>query len=327
MNATIAEGKKRNKLIELWNDKEHRGNIIHSLVPFIGLIFIIAFFQITTDGKLLMPENLKTVFNQIFSIVIGACGMAFVIAQGNLDFSMGSVAGMAATVGALSSGGGVFISIFAALAVGALIGALNGVMHVLFKAPANIVTLCTQFTFRGVVQVLAVSSMFIPMSWSWLDGTVLKIIVAILLVAATIVAFEFTKFGKYCKAIGSGGTAAIQSGVPFNKMKVLALTLSGMSAGLCGFFSMIRAGSVAPTTGTGLEMNVLLAIVIGGMPLSGGASSRIRAVILGSAMLAFLMNGLVIWGLNDLVQQGVKGAIFLIAVALSFERENIAVIK
>lgn len=74
-------------------------------------------------------------------------------------------------------------------------------------------------------------------------------------------------------------------------------------------------------------MNVLLAIVLGGMPLSGGANSKVRAVILGSAMLAFLMNGLVIWGLNDLVQQGVKGAIFLIAVGLSFERGNIAVIK
>ena len=319
--------KKSNALLELWNDKERRGKLVRSLVPFAGLIFIIVFFQVTTGGKLLTTKNLQTILNQIFSIILGACGMVFVISQGNLDFSLGSVSGMAAAVAAMVSGAGMAVSLLLALAVGAAIGALNGLLHVGFRAPANIVTLCTQFTFRGIVQVITATGLIIPMSWNWLDGTTVKIVVTVLLVAATVVTFSYTKFGKYCKAIGSGGVASIQSGVPLDKMKVLAFLLSGAAAGLCGFFSLIRAGSVAPTTGTGLEMNVLLAIVIGGMPLSGGASSKVRAVILGSTMLAFLMNGLVIWGLNDLVQQGVKGVIFLVAVALSFERGNIAVIK
>lgn len=319
--------KKGNALLEMWRDKEQRGKFIRSLVPFIGLVFIIVFFQLTTGGKLLTVRNLKTVFNQTFSIILGACGMVFVISQGNLDFSMGSVSGMAAAVGAMVCGAGPVVSLAMAVLIGAAIGTLNGLLHVGFQAPANIVTLCTQFTFRGVVQVITATGLIIPMAWNWLDGIAVKVVVTALLLAITIVTFGYTKFGKYCKAIGSGGIASVQSGVPLNKMKVLAFTLSGVAAGLCGFFSMIRAGSVAPTTGTGLEMNVLLAIVLGGMPLSGGASSKVRAVILGSAMLAFLMNGLVIWGLNDLVQQGVKGAIFLIAVALSFERDNIAVIK
>lgn len=327
MNEAATKERKGNALLALWKDKERRGKLIRSLVPFVGLIFIIIFFQITTNGRLLMVKNLKTVLNQTFSIILGACGMVFVISQGNLDFSMGSVSGMAAALAAMVCGAGPLVSLAVALVIGAAIGTLNGLMHVGFKAPANIVTLCTQFTFRGVVQVITATGLIIPMAWSWMDGIPVKIVVSIVLVLITIVVFEYTKFGKYCKAIGSGGAASIQSGVPLNKMKVLAFLLSGVAAGLCGFFSMIRAGSVAPTTGTGLEMNVLLAIVLGGMPLSGGASSKVRAVILGSAMLAFLMNGLVIWGLNDLVQQGVKGAIFLVAVALSFERGNIAVIK
>lgn len=319
--------KKNNRLLEFWKDKEQRGKLVRSLIPFVGLVFIILFFQISTGGRLLTSNNLRTVLNQTFSIILGACGMVFVISQGNLDFSMGSVSGFAAVVGAMSSGAGPLVSLLVALAVGAAIGALNGLLHVGLRAPANIVTLCTQFAFRGVVQVVAAAGLIIPMTWAWLDSTPVKIVVAVILVLLTVVVFSYTKFGKYCKAIGSGGIASVQSGVPLDKMKVLAFMLSGTAAGLSGFFSMIRAGSVAPTTGTGLEMNVLLAIVLGGMPLSGGANSKVRAVILGSAMLAFLMNGLVIWGLNDLVQQGVKGAIFLIAVGLSFERGNIAVIK
>ncbi|MFV0411879.1 MAG: ABC transporter permease, partial [Oscillospiraceae bacterium] len=290
-------------------------------------IFIIVFFQIVTDGKLLAVRNLRTIFNQVFTVLLGACGVAFVISQGNLDFSIGSIAGTAAAVGCMVSGGGPLISLVVALLVGCSIGALNGAMHVVFKAPANIVTLCTQFTFRGVIAVLTINGMFIPLAWSWIDSIPMKIAVIAVAVVVSLVAFEYTKLGKYCKAIGAGGIASVQSGVPLGKMKVISFMISGAVAGICGFFMMVRAGSVAPTTGISFEMDVLLAIVLGGMPLSGGSGSKIRAAVIGSVMLGFLMNGLVVWGIGDTLQQGVKGIIFLVAVAMSFERENLAVIK
>lgn len=307
--------------------KEHWTKAIRTMIPFVGLVFIILFFYFATDGKLLTMRNLRTIFNQMFTLLLGACGAAFVISQGNLDFSLGSIAGTAATFGCIASGGGPLLSVLVALLVGGGIGALNGLMHVAFKAPANIVTLCTQFTFRGVIAVLAMQGMFIPLSWSFIDSTGIKIAVMVAAVAAAYIAFEHTKLGKYCKAIGAGGIASVQSGVPLGKMKVISFVLSGVAAGLCGFFMMVRAGSVAPSTGTSFEMDVLLAIVIGGMPLSGGAGSKIRAAVIGSITLAFLMNGLVVWGISDTLQQGVKGVIFLLAVAMSFERENLAVIK
>lgn len=314
-------------ITNVWNDRERRGRLIRSIIPFIGLVFIIIFFQIATGGKLLTIKNLRTIFNQTFTTLLGACGIAFVIAQGNLDFSIGSIAGTAAAVSCMLSGGGPLVSLLVALLVGCAIGTLNGAMHVAFNAPANIVTLCTQFTFRGVIAVLTISGMFIPMSWSWIDTTTTKVCVIIVVIVLSVIVFEYTKLGKYCKAIGAGGIASVQSGVPLGKMKIIAFMISGTVAGLCGFFMMIRAGSVAPTTGTSFEMDVLLAIVLGGMPLSGGAGSKIRAAVVGSVMLAFLMNGLVVWGISDTLQQGVKGVIFLVAVTLSFERENLEVIK
>lgn len=316
-----------NFFVSALKNKEQRDRIQRSSFPLIGLVFIVVFFQLTTKGRLLTTRNLNTVFNQAFTTLLGTCGVAFVISQGNLDFSVGAVSGVAAVFAAKSAGAGPLVSLLVALATGLVIGTLNGLIHVGFKAPANIVTLCTQFTFRGVIQVVAVSGLFIPLSWSWIDSLKVKLIVAVVIVIITILIFEYTKVGKFSKAVGSNSLASIQSGVPMYKMRVIAFMLSGLAAGLCGFFSMVRAGSVAPTTGTALEMDILLALVLGGMPLSGGATSKIRSAIIGSAMLAFLSNGLIIWGINDNVQQGVKGIIFLIAVAISFERENIAVIK
>jgi Ribose/xylose/arabinose/galactoside ABC-type transport systems, permease components len=303
------------------------GRLLRSILPFIGLVFIIVFFQVTTDQRLLSPRNLRTIFNQAFLTMLGACGVSFVVAQGNLDFSLGAIVGTAACFGALTSNMGFAASLVAAVAVGALIGLLNGSIHAGFGVSGTIVTLCSQFVFRGVTSILGSNGLFLPLSWAWLDSLEVKLAVAAAVLVLSYLAFEFTRLGKYSKAIGSSGPAALQSGVSLGSMRVLAYVISGSVAGLCGFFSLVRAGSVASTTGTSYEMNVLLAVVLGGMPLSGGAASKMRSAFVGSLMLAFLANGLIIWGVNDSVQQGVKGVILLAAVALSFERSNVDVIK
>lgn len=308
--------------------QEKRKFNFKSVVPYIGLIFIIIFFQTVTKGRLLTNNNLRTVFNQLFTTFIGACGIAYVIAQGNLDLSLGAIAGTAAAISSiLGTELGLVPTIIISLIVGGLIGSMTGFVHVFFKAPATIVTICMQFLFRGLVSVLTVQGLFVPLKWSWIDSIYIKLIVLAIFAISSLFLFEYTKLGKYSKAIGSGELAATQSGVPVNKMKLLAYVISGVVAGLCGFFMMIRCGSVAPTTGTSFEMDVLLAMVLGGMPLSGGSTAKIRAAFIGSITLAFLMNGLIVWGVSDTVQQGVKGAILLISATLSYERDNMEVIK
>ncbi|MFA6857346.1 MAG: ABC transporter permease [Treponema sp.] len=309
------------------NISERERRTLQSLFPFIGLLFIIIFFQVTTGGRMLTSRNLRTIFNQAFPVLLGTCGVSFVLAQGNLDFSLGSIVGTAACFGSLCAGGGLFFSLAASLLAGLLIGFLNGSIHAFFNVSGTVVTLCTQFAFRGVTIILGSAGLFLPLAWSWLDSVQLKILAAVFVFALVFFLFEYTKFGKYSRAIGAGSKAAVQSGIPLKKMKLLAYMFSGIMAGLCGFFALVRAGSVAPTTGTFFEMNVLLALVLGGMPISGGSAAKLRSALIGSAMFAFLANGLIIWGINDSIQQGVKGVILLIAVALSFERENAITIK
>ncbi|NLM19292.1 MAG: ABC transporter permease [Clostridiaceae bacterium] len=301
---------------------------LSSIVPYVGLLFIVLFFQIVTKGQLLKPNNLRTVFNQLFTTFLGACGLSFVIAQGNLDLSLGSVAGFAAAVaGIIGSSLGLVPTILISLIIGTIIGMITGLIHVKFNAPATIVTICMQFLLRGFIAVLTLKGLFVPLAWGWMDSITVKVIVISLFFVVFLYMFEYTKLGKHSKAIGSAQLAAAQSGVRVDKMKIFAYVISGMVAGLCGFFMMIRAGSVAPTTGTSFEMDVLLAIVLGGMPLSGGSHAKIRAAFLGSITLAFLMNGLIVWGVSDTVQQGVKGAILLVSATLSYERDNMEIIK
>jgi ribose transport system permease protein len=301
---------------------------LKAFIPYLGLIFILVFFDTVNHGRLLAPRNFMPLVNQIFYTAIGACGMAFVIAQGNLDFSMGAVAGFAAALAARAAGIDPLLAAPVALLVGLVVGAVNGIVHAILNVPSFIATLAMSFMLGGLVlQVLDSGNIGLPLSMLSWDNTLLKLGTLIVLLAVGAIAFEFTRFGKHSKAIGSRIDTAIQSGVAVRKMKILSFMATGLTAGIVGFFAVVRSGTATAITGGGLEMDALNALLLGGMPISGGANSKFRSVFIGSVMVAILVNGMTMWGLGTLVQQLVKGVIFIVAVALSFDRTNTAVIK
>lgn len=150
--------------------------------------------------------------------------------------------------------------------------------------------------------------------------------VLLLVFAFVLTLFRYTKLGRYAKAIGSNQVAAQQSGIPVGKIKLLAFVLSGMFAGLAGILSLIKAGTSYTTTGQMFECDVLIALTLGGMPLSGGSNAKIKAAIIGALSLAILCNGLVLCGVSAELQQGIKGLVLIVIVALSYDRSNVAVI-
>lgn len=328
---TASTIRKRSNLGNKENDgilqKEKFRKAIQNIAPFLGLVLLIILFQTVSQGKLLTLRNMKTIFNQMFSVMLCASGVAFVISQGGLDFSIGAVVGISAAMGALLSHIHPLLGLMGTIVTGVLMGYLNSVLCVKLKINSAVATLSSQYALRGILAVLTLTPIQVPVSMSWIDNAGLKLLVLVFICGVVYVLFEHTKLGIHSKAIGSGALAAEQSGVNVKKLRTFAYTISGLAAGLCGFFSMVRSGSVSPLTASSQEMEVLLALVLGGMPLSGGASSKVRSIIIGSLMIAVLGNGLIIWGINDSLQQGIRGAIFLIAVAISFERQGIAYIK
>ena len=301
---------------------------IKELIPFASLILVVVFFQIITDGTLLSLRKLKLILNQSFVLMIGTVPCSFIVAQGDVDFSMGSMVGITAVCAAWVSQSVSFLALPAAMLVGLVLGIVNGLLYVKCRIPSFVVTLSTLMVLRGLtIFISGGGSVSVPFElYDW-DNTALKLGIVIVVIAAAAFIFNYTKFGKWCKAIGSGVTAAYQSGVPVGKMRIAGYAISAMMCGLCGFFNMVRAGSAATNTGNFFETDVLIALVLGGMPLSGGSSSKIRCAVIGSLTLAVLVNGFACWSIDEKLQQGIKGVIFLIAVWLTFDKKNTQLIK
>ncbi|MBN2323823.1 MAG: ABC transporter permease [Spirochaetes bacterium] len=298
------------------------------IVPYIGLVLIIVLFSALTGGKLLSFRNLKLIFNQAVVLIIGCIGVTFVMAQGSLDLSQGSLLGisgaMAATFAAITPG----LSLPLAILTGIAVGMINGTLLAFFKIPSFIVTLCVLFVLRGLT-VIATHSGSIPLPFAMLslDNFRIKASILVTVILAAYYAYTYTSLGKNMRAIGSGETSARYSGVPVERMKVLAYLISGLLCGLCGWLNVVRTGAADSKTGLLFELDILTALVLGGMPLTGGSSAKLQSAIIGGLMLALLSNGMVLVGIKAELQQAVKGVIFLLAVYLSFERESVVMIK
>lgn len=303
-------------------------SIARYLSGFLGLVIIIVIFQIASQGNLLEFRNIRLLINQSFIVMCGAMGASFVLAQGNLDLSLGGVVGITATLGVITAKAyGPLVALAVCLLVGLCVGLLIGSIHVVFKVPAIILTICMMFALRGATWILnGDGSISMPASLAKYDTLNNKLIVIAIVFVIIFVLFEYTKVGKFSTAIGANATAALQSGVPVKQMKILAYVISGFFGGLCGFLSMIRAASSSTNSGSMFEINVLTALVIGGMSLNGGSGAKMKSGLIGALMLAIIQNGLVIWGLNDKWQQAVQGVILIAAVAISYDRKNVVVI-
>ena len=298
------------------------------IIPFVSLILVIVFFEIITKGTLLSFRNMKLILNQSFVLIIGSVSCSFIVAQGDVDFSMGSMVGITAVSAAWISHVAPGLALPTAMLIGLCLGAMNGLLYVKFRIPSFVVTLSTLMILRGLTIYIATGgSVSVPFSLYSLDNTKLKLFLVVVIILIATYVFNFTKYGKWCKSIGSGVTAAYQSGVPSGKLRVTGYAISAMMCGFCGFFNMVRAGSAATNTGSFFETDILIALVLGGMPLSGGSTSKIRCAVIGSLTLAILVNGMACWNIDEKLQQGIKGVIFLIAVWLTFDKKNTRLIK
>lgn len=133
---------------------------------------------------------------------------------------------------------------------------------------------------------------------------------------------SYTTLGKGTKAIGANRVAVAQSGINVKRTIILAHVFTGACVGIVAFFTLCRNGCADSTSGIGLELNVMTAIVLGGLPLSGGTRTKISCAIIGALTITILINGLVICGFSQAIAQGVQGIVFLICVYISYVRDR-----
>ena len=293
-------------------------NMIRSLLPIIGLVAVFVIFNILTKGG--MWGARKLIMNQIYVVMIAATGVFFIMTMGGLDFSQGSIMGIASIAVCMLSKTNIFLALLGGVAAGACIGAFNGFFYVNRKIKSFIVTICTMFLFRGFIKYMASNS---PVAASMAvydyDTTAVKLGITLLVLGIGFFVFRFTKFGMYLKAIGAGEKAAKFAGIRTDRMKFMIYMLAGAITGLAAF--------VNANVGNQLETQILIALVLGGMPISGGAKVRFENIIVGALLYTVLNNGLTMMGLTTQAMQLVQGIVFLIFVAVFADRQSLQVIK
>ena len=299
---------------------------IRKIVPIAGLIILFVLFSVTTSGMFLKWNNLQSLILQSAITMVAAVGTAFVMAHNNLDFSLGGACAMSCVFAYLIVGNNLWLFFLMCIVIGVLCGLFSAVLHIKGKVPAFIAGLCLMFAGRGIAESVCSTQSMLLVQAAALNHIGFFIIVLVIVVAVGVLLFNFTKIGKYQKLIGTNPKAAELSGISVSKYKTIAFVLSGLTLGIAACLTVVRSPNIVSSIGTNLETNVLLALSLGGMSMTGGSSSKMRSAVIGTLIFYILNNGLTLWGLDANYVDLVKAAFFLFTVTISIDRSQYEVI-
>jgi ribose transport system permease protein len=303
-----------------------RQNIIY-----IGFIGIFIFFAITLGHKgFLDTNNLLNIVRQTAPIAIMAVAMTYVLAAGEIDLSIGAVAGLASVVTAMSMDvGGVPLAILAGVATGLIVGVINGVISTRIGIPTFLTTLAMMGVAKGASMWVS-GTKAVPIlsdGYNWLFGGgyigPLPVLLFWMLIAAAIghIVLRRTTFGRWVLATGGSETAARYSGVNTRNIKFKVLIISSFAAAIAGMLYAGRFQTGRFQLGEGDELSVIAAAVLGGTSLFGGKGTVVGS-IMGALMIGLINNGLILAGLEFSQQLIARGAIIILAVAISQNRKT-----
>lgn len=315
------------RIQESLDKKAARKQLIARIVPYVGLVFVLVFFSAVTGGEFISPTNLTNMIHQCFTLVIVAVSASFVYAHGGMDFSIGANSGVTQMVGGLLliRLGFPMPAVILAMLVVSLCGTMIvALISAIFNVPVFIGSMCVRSVFMGLLTV-GVSRAEIGISmtqYSYMNNAVIKVVVLAAVILSGVYLFSFTALGKREKAIGGNRATARQAGIRINRQIFAAYALLGLCVGIASVFAMFRTGAITMNSGSGLEFNIMLAIVLGGFPMSGGDKSSVGSAIVGALTAILLTNGLTVWGLDPNLVNGVKGLLFVIIIGLSYDRSQ-----
>lgn len=317
------------KAVTADQEKKFDWHQIKSFLPIISFVAIVAFFAVATGGLLITPRNITLIISGGFTLMIATVGVYMIMSMGCLDFSQGSMMGLSCAVVCFLSQYNPVIAILGGIATGAVIGLINAVFHVKGQIQSFVVTMCMMFLLRGVIAYVTTTSPVYAATYLTALATntplLIGITVAVLVVAYLVL--HFTALGSNLKAIGASESGARFAGINVQRTKIIIYVVAGCITGFAALINPIRVGSVTASSGNMLETQILIALVLGGMPINGGARSRFSSVVTGVLSYLVLQRGLVMMGFTTEIQQLIMGIVFVIMVAIFSERAANQVIK
>lgn len=302
---------------------------------FILIVLIIVFSA--ASSNFLRMDNLLNVLRQVAVIGILAAGMTYVIISGGMDLTVGAYLGLSGVVIAKLMGAGVTapLAVLLTMVVLTVIGVITGALIVGLNVSAMVITLGMMTVVRGLAYIISnglpiydIPESIVFLGQGYVAGIPVPVIIMLILVAIMGVILKYSYFGRYVYAIGGNVEAAKLAGLSVKKITISLYGISAFLASIAGIVLTGRVSSGAPASGTGTEMDVVTAVVIGGISVNGGKGSMFGA-FLGAVIIGILSNGLTIMNVGEYYQQVVKGAVLILAVAFDViaNRESVKKVK
>jgi rhamnose transport system permease protein len=297
-------------------------------LPVITALVLLVVITYLNNPLFLSPQGVKDLLLNATIMMILAAGQAVVIITRNVDLSVGSVLGLVAfgtgSIFAAAPGMPIALVLLIGIVFGAVLGSVNGLLVTLAKVPALVITLGTMYVYRGLNNAWAGGTQYFagdrPAEFGALSvdtflGIPIITLLAIIVVAAVAIYMAGTRPGRDLYAIGSDPDAAKLFGLPVSKRVFLAFLANGALAGLAGVLYASRFNSVGATTGTGMELDVVAAAVVGGVAIFGGSGSVVGAA-LGAMLLTTITSSLTALRVDKFWQQAIVGVLILAAIVI-----------
>ncbi|RFU61000.1 ABC transporter permease [Bacillus sp. V59.32b] len=292
---------------------------------FLVILIILAISPIFSP-EFFSTYNLFNLLRQISYTAIISVGMLLVILIGGIDLSVGSMmqaVGLSSIL-LLQNQVPVWLVVLIGLLFGLFLGLINGVLITFGRLQPFIVTLGTMVIIEGVTLVITkgkgvsgdVSDSFLMIGAGYLGPIPVPVIIMVLIYLAGYFALTKTVFGRHIYALGSNRVSAFNSGINVSKIQILIYSFSGLFAAVAGLLVASRTGAFQPGGATGMELNAIAAVVVGGASLAGGKGT-IGGTFLGALLAGLLFNLLVFLNMNTYIQQFILGIIILAAVIIS----------
>lgn len=288
------------------------------------LVLLIIGFSIVTNGKFGNARNLSMVLQQALIVATVASGAVFIFATGNVNISMGAATALIATIAAKTylSTGSLMLMSLVAVGAGVAVLAITALLSTWLNVRVLYVTVVAMTLLASIQQVvLGSNTLQFPYEvTSKLKNANLPLIIFVGFFIFCTLLFHYSALGRKLRYIGINKNCAELTGFDASKYLLYAFIVAGIGVGLGAIMTIIRNGSITTDTCATLNMDVMLAIVLGGMSCFGGSRSNTYSSIVGALIVTVLNNGLLMLGVSSTILQAIRGVVFIILVCASQKR-------
>ena len=308
-------------------DNKQKGMNINGAL--IGLIALFIVFGILAD-KFFTVYNIINIARQCSINLVLAIGMTFVILTGGIDLSVGGVLALVGTLtaGFITKGMNIGVAMLLGLMIGIGFGTLSGICIAYGKIPAFITTMAMlsiarslALMYSGGYPITGMPKRFSFIGTGSIFGLPVPVIIAIIIVAIGVFILKKSILGRYIYAIGGNAKAASFSGINVNIWTVITYAIHGMLTAIAGLVLTARMNSGQPSAASGIELDIIAAVVIGGTSMAGGKGGVFGTVV-GALVITVLNNGLTLLNVNPYLQGLIVGIVILVAVFIDKRKET-----